>query len=144
MQTREQWNLKRIKLTKHHNTLGLTTIFNLPWSSENYTIYIYKYLPHSHVDIDYRTKVVLNAPTTTTTARPSRREYYDYDYVEVSRIIESAWGHYFHKEWISIRSVWSSEITVLSEIKLENRIYLKTDFLVEGKDQTLLWGCMKY
>ena len=44
----------------------------------------------THVDIDFRTKVVLNAPITRE-AEPSRREYYDYDdYVEVSRIIEFA------------------------------------------------------
>ena len=64
-------------------------------------------MPQSpHVDIDFRTKVVLNAPTTRTTAHPSSREYYDSDYdedlVEVGRIIEFAWGHYFHKnEWVS-------------------------------------------
>ena len=47
-------------------------------------------MPHSHVDIDHRTKVVLNAPTTRE-AEPSRRDYYDYDdYVEVSRNIEFA------------------------------------------------------
>ena len=59
-------------------------------------------MPHSHVDIDHRTKVVLNAPTTRE-AEPSRREYYDYDdYVEVSRIIQFAWGHYFYKnEYVS-------------------------------------------
>ena len=48
----------------------------------------------THVDIDFRTKVVLNAPTTRTTAHPSSREYYDSDYdedlVEVGRIIELA------------------------------------------------------
>ena len=56
-----------------------------------YNIHLYKYKPHSHVDIDHRTKVVLNDPTTKTTARPSGSEYYDYgDYYEVSRIIEFA------------------------------------------------------
>ena len=55
-----------------------------------YNIHLNKYMPHSHVDIDHRTKLVLNAPTTRE-AEPSRRDYYDYDdYVEVSRIIQFA------------------------------------------------------
>ena len=81
------------KKDKVDTTSQYTRLATIPWSSETYTMYIYKYMPHSHVHIDHRTKVVLNSPTTRE-AKPSRREYYDYDdYVEVSRIIEFAWGH---------------------------------------------------